>query len=550
MRTANGQRAKEVSEKAIIEYNLNFAEGTKNKLIGDKKLSIFNFVKCIELQPTKAAPYYQLSDIYLSIDDKNKALFFAQKCNVYEKNNIWYILQLAVLYQSIGNIDSSIILYHKLVKLSPRKEEFNLNLAYLYFKAGKPKKSIQVLLEYRKRSFLSENLALTLYQIYSYQKDTKNALAILREAKNRFPGETRFYGLLAESFVSVNNYDSAFYYYTELLKIDPGNEKGSLSLIEYYKLRKDSSSVLQLSSVFFSDAAFSFAEKINLLTFFINDKAYLFKYRSQIDTFLNSLIKAYPEANRLYILQIDFYLQLKDYSKAKTCLLEVTSKYNANYPVWEQLLYTLNVLQEYTEVIKYSELAMARFPDKPLPAYFNGLAYFNLKEYGKAVPPLLQSFEVSKSDTKIHFQVCVLLAETFQLTKEYPKSSYYFERALQFEPTNLLILNNYSYYLSLRGENLENAVKYSKFCVDKEPNSSTYLDTHAWALYKSGNFSEAKLVIEKAIRISQMNNTEILEHYCEILYYFGSKDEALKVFRILESRKSNNESLKKLFDGQ
>ena len=56
--------------------------------------------------------------------------------------------------------------------------------------------------------------------------------------------------------------------------------------------------------------------------------------------------------------------------------------------------------------------------------------------------------------------------------------------------TQVLCINNYSYYLSLREEKLEYAESLSKKSIIAEPNNSTFLDTYAWILFKLKRFLE------------------------------------------------------------
>jgi Tfp pilus assembly protein PilF len=90
-----------------------------------------------------------------------------------------------------------------------------------------------------------------------------------------------------------------------------------------------------------------------------------------------------------------------------------------------------------------------------------------------------------------------------------------------------MVLNNYSYYLSLENENLDKAAEMSAKCVQLEPGNSTYLDTYAWVLYKQQNYTLAKFYIEKAIANLTEDNGEVFDHYGDILYKTGEKEKAM-----------------------
>ena len=64
----------------------------------------------------------------------------------------------------------------------------------------------------------------------------------------------------------------------------------------------------------------------------------------------------------------------------------------------------------------------------------------------------------------------------------------------------MLDLNNYAYYLSLVGRDLDKAERMSGKVIERFPNNSTYLDTYAWILFKKGNYTLAKFYMETAIK--------------------------------------------------
>ena len=99
--------------------------------------------------------------------------------------------------------------------------------------------------------------------------------------------------------------------------------------------------------------------------------------------------------------------------------------------------------------------------------------------------------------------------------------------ALQIDENNVVVLNNFSYYLSLDNSDLERAEKMISKCIELEPGNATYLDTYAWVLFKRGRYFEAKYIIERAIDNGGTESNVIVEHYGDILYKNGNVSEAL-----------------------
>jgi tetratricopeptide (TPR) repeat protein len=103
-----------------------------------------------------------------------------------------------------------------------------------------------------------------------------------------------------------------------------------------------------------------------------------------------------------------------------------------------------------------------------------------------------------------------------------------YDSALVYNPDETVSLNNYAYFLSLQGKNLEQALAMSARTLEKEPLNATYLDTYAWILFKLQRYEEALSYLEKALRYIDEDNADIYEHYGDVLYMCGEKEKALE----------------------
>ena len=76
-------------------------------------------------------------------------------------------------------------------------------------------------------------------------------------------------------------------------------------------------------------------------------------------------------------------------------------------------------------------------------------------------------------------------------------------------------LNNYAYYLSEQGIELEKALAMSRKTIDAEPDNANSLDTYAWILHLLGRDKEALPYMEKAVRLDPQSET-LKKHLEEI----------------------------------
>jgi Tfp pilus assembly protein PilF len=98
-----------------------------------------------------------------------------------------------------------------------------------------------------------------------------------------------------------------------------------------------------------------------------------------------------------------------------------------------------------------------------------------------------------------------------------------YNKALGYNPNNVLVLNNYAYFLSLEDRELERAMEMSYRAMSAEPNNASYVDTYAWILHLLGRNTEAKSYMRQALTISSQRDESLLCHYADILWALGEK---------------------------
>jgi len=124
-----------------------------------------------------------------------------------------------------------------------------------------------------------------------------------------------------------------------------------------------------------------------------------------------------------------------------------------------------------------------------------------------------------------------------------------YDTAIIYNENNMLVLNNYAYFLALDGIELQKAERMSGKTIQADPKSHVFLDTYAWVYFKQGNYLTALLYIEQAYFYDGDKDAEILEHYGDILYKTGDKEKARKkweaAWEVKKGDESNNIVLKK-----
>jgi tetratricopeptide (TPR) repeat protein len=199
---------------------------------------------------------------------------------------------------------------------------------------------------------------------------------------------------------------------------------------------------------------------------------------------------------------------------------------NSVFETWHQLITLDYELNQVDSLLRHSEQALELFPNQGVFWFFNGYGFLMKKDYEKAVQSLEQSKGLSGSNKQLLNDIHLLLGDSYNGIGDYIKSDASYETVLTNDPDNATVLNNYSYYLSLRKEKLDRAKQMAGKLIEKHPDNPTYLDTYAWILYMMEDYKQAKKYLEKAA--AKATNGTILEHYGDVLYKLGETELALQ----------------------
>ncbi|MBN2821550.1 MAG: tetratricopeptide repeat protein [Bacteroidales bacterium] len=508
------------SEKNYEEYYNLFTEATKYALLGDvstlnRAISYYNL--CISKFPEKAAPYYQLSNIYLSVNNIQKAKSYGKQAIEADGTNKWYLINLANIYQYQNNIDSVVYLYERIVALDSTNTEYLYNLAVFYSKQGNIRKSMDIINALERDIPDAREVLIMKYRNYNALNMKDSAVYELERIVKLFPEETESYGLLAEYLSEINRFNYAGKIYRELLRKDSGNGLANISYGDYFLKQNLKDSALFYYQRGFEADEITIEDKIRIVLGYLYDPIAVQSDTTFIETLLNKLKEVYPEDSRPNTLGAEYYVKRQNYLNALHELENAIQNNADAYIVYEQYIMISNFVGNYDNVVNIYKQALDKFPDKIALFVYTAYALYANNYYDRAIEIVQrgESIEGNKPDDLV--QILNIKADSYRALKDYVKSDSIFEEILKIDNENLIVRNNYSYYLSLRNEKLDRAEELSYFTIQKDPNNPTFLDTYGWILFVQGKKEEALKYIERAIKNGAHNNPEVLDHYGDAL---------------------------------
>ena len=542
---SNDTTLKELSEDKKVEYQYKYIEATKLRLMGNSSDALKYLNQCSEIKPEAAAPYYQKSLIANQIDENKKAVHYGKKAVEHDSSNKWYRLNLANLYLNNEVLDSARMQYEYLV------EEMNINeldivfkLAQLLQKTDNYQKALKYYNEIESRIGVNERLGQLKKMIYAKIGEKEKAYNEIKKLIDKFPDESRYYGMLAELYATFNEYEKADQMYNRLFEMDSTNRLGQMSLVKYYNKKGDIEKALDTyESDVIPNSSIDFRDKMLLFMNFMQEPKTLNQYSTQFKRSLDSLNHFYPEKSEVDALYSDLYLKTNQYRKAAGHLKTLATGSKSKYIYWDQLLSIYSYLGNFHKMYVYGQKALKEFDDKPRIYLLTAVGALQKKNPDTAITLLEEGIQYVDDNKSMQVQFYTQLGEAYHQNENYNQSDHYFKKVLELDPKNKLVLNNYSYYLSQRGEKLKKALGYSNQVIRDEPNNPVYLDTYAWILFKMEKYKEAKKYIKKALENGGMDDADIVEHYGDILYKTGDKQKALEIWEKSKSMGNQSEQL-------
>ncbi|MBE9511022.1 MAG: tetratricopeptide repeat protein [Bacteroidetes bacterium] len=505
-------------EETDTEYKYFFAEGIKQKMLGNIGQAARYFEKAMKLNKKSSAACYELSSIYTITGNYNEAIKYARRAEKLDEKNIWYKLHLANLYHITKEVDSTIVIYEKIQNKFPDRNDLAFNLSELYKEKGEKEKALRIYEKLEERIGISKHLGLAKEDIYEKEGKFELAKNELDKLLRVYENDVNIMGVLAELYHNNGYDDKAKETYEKIFKIEPDNYNAKVSLLGYYRKKKEYTKVFEIVREIIENSEIKVNEKVQMMLSFISNPVEIRNYTANIEIFVRKLEDQYPDDHKVKAIAADLCIRTGKLEEARNKLKYIIEKGKGNFVLWEQFLLIENSMRNYSELYKGSERAIKIYPESPIFYLLKGISASELKKYEVSIKALEEGLKFVKNDNQLKIQFYSIIGDSYKSMGLQKKSDEAMEMALEIDSENTIVLNNYAYYLSERGCRLRKALKMSGKCIIIEPKNATYLDTYGWILYKMGKINEAKAYLEKAMNNAGVNDPEITEHYGDILY--------------------------------
>ena len=502
-----------------------FTEAEKYFILEDYAKSLALFQKSLEYDPRNATAYYKKAQIEYKNEEYDKALKDAEQALELDNSNKYFFLQKIEILTHQGKFDDAIDTYEQMIENINGTDHFLYEVAAIHLFQDNFDEALNTFRRLEDRYGESEEIGMQRHKIYHQQGKKDLALKELESLVNKYPFNENYPLALAEYLLTLNNTPRSIDVLTKTLETFPLNSKASLLLVEVYRKEKQYAKALPYLRTSFQNADLQVDLKVQLIAQY-KTLAPDDQLTEMIMGLCETLVQTHSESANVYAIYGDL---LNDEGKQAEAAIQYQKSLDldeSNFAVWQNLVLLHSKMNDFDNVILSADKAMVIFPNQNILYYLSGFAHLRKKLFEESVYLLKTGKRLVGDNAVLAADFDGLLGESYHGLKDYDRSDEAFDAVLSLQPNNYIVLNNYSYYLTERNENLDKAEKMSAKLVKDNPTNANFLDTHAWVLYSLKKYKEAKKIAEKAVDSGKAKAVHY-EHYGDILFKLGDVDGAV-----------------------
>ena len=529
------------------KYDYSFLEAMRMKGKNEYDAAFGLLQHCLDINPTASSALYEISQYYMFLRQVPQGQVALEQAVAFAPDNYWYSQGLVSLYQQQNELDKAAALLEKMVTRFPSKQDPLFSLLDIYSRQEKYNDVISTLNRLEKRLGKNEQLSMEKFRIYLQMKDDKKAFQEIESLVQEYPMDMRYQVILGDVYLQNGKKQEAYDAYQKVLAVEPDNPMALFSMASYYEqtgqkeLYQQQLDTLLLNKKVTSDTKISVMRQV-----IAENEQSSAKDSTQVIALFDRMMKQDMDDPQIPMLYSQYLLSKNMEQEAVPVLEQVVDLDPTNKAARLMLVSAAVKKEDYKQIIKVCEPGIEATPDALELYYYLAIAYHQAEQGDSVLSVCNRALEHITPDTRkeVISDFYSIMGDIYHTKKQMTEAYAAYDSALVYNPSNIGALNNYAYYLSVERRDLDKAEEMSYKTVKAEPNNSTYLDTYAWILFEKGNYAEARIYIDNAMKNDGEKSDVIVEHCGDIYFMTGDAEGALKYWKKALEMGSESKTLK------
>lgn len=521
-------------------FDTYFAEALRQREKGNYDAERELLGRALDINPDAPEALYETAVLELSLGSFGDTIHHTagramlHRAVALAPDNLVYKEMLANQMARGGDYDAAINLYRKMVADKP-SPEYLMALVALQEEAADFAGAIESIGQLEKLEGKNEKYSLEKFRLYTQLDDNEHAYAAIEDLCAEYPSDLRYRVLMGDLYQQNGYNEMALAIYRDVLEVEPDNAYGQISLLAYYKQTgADSLYKALVEEVVLNPNATPEARTEAMRGYMADNLQSGADSTAVLRLFRRAL--AQPQENRGLAELCVYYMMLRDMPDREVePVLETLLRTEPDYNPARMSL--LNIALRKADMKRVAQLCREGALYTPAEVtyyYYEAVALSQTGRGQEAIERLRQGEEYIDEETAREFasDYEALLGDLLHEAGDEEAAFAAYEQALSYKSDNMLCLNNYAYFLSLRGERLDDAAAMSRRTLEAEPDNAVYLDTYAWILYVQGDYRQAREYIDRALALlgEGKDHAGVFDHAGDIYYRCGERTGALRLW--------------------
>ena len=486
---------------------------------------------CLDINPDASEAHYFIAQYYNALENDSLSLAHFKRAAELNPDNETYMETLSQVYIRQRDYKTAISVVERLYDRNKDREDLLELLFQLYQQVKDYPNAISVLERIENIDGKSERLSMAKSECYTQMGNQKAAIAEIAELAKQYPNDLNYQGLYGDMLMMNGEEEQALKVFHQVLKEEPDNSRTLMALRNYYQAKEDTLTADSLLERLLFSRSTQQENKVYLIRQEIMANEANGGDSTKVLSLFRKMNTIQPDADML-MLQAS-YMDLKKMPKdsINPVLEQVLNSAPDNAAARLQLVANAWEAEDMDRIVTLCQAARQYNPDEMAFYYYQGIAYYKQEKLDEALSAFQNGIGVinENSSPLIVSDFYAVMGDILHQKGLAEEAYAAYDSCLQWKDDNIGCLNNYAYYLSEEGVQLDKAEQMSYKTIKAEPKNATYLDTYAWILFMQQRYSEARIYIDQALqnKNDSVDNSVILEHAGDIYSFCQQPDQAL-----------------------
>jgi tetratricopeptide (TPR) repeat protein len=519
-RTPDGRGTK-LSEEQQQRLAALFIDGATKQAQEYPKEALALYEQVLEIDPQHGAAHYLVAELLYSERQFQAALPHAQAAMKSDKGNVYYHVQLARIQQANNDREASRKTLEAARKQFPQDIDLLIELGQNYLHAKEYRAALGLYDTLLARKGVDPDIIRQKKEIYLYLNEPQQAIAEMLRLVQFYPSVRSYQYELYDLYLQTEQADKARDLLARLYAEDATDAFVLFRMIEAAEQAGDTAQSYELLEKAVGLEEIELDKKVQLLIRAdtdVNNQA----QQRRIWHLLRSLEAQHPNNSLLASYLGEKYLNLDQQDSARYYIRKAVRLDDTDLNLWKQLISLDIQLRSWDSLQADAARALEVYPNNLDLLFWQAQGSYQNKDYATAAAAAERFVQLAEDQRVQH--MLVLMGDALHYLGDYPASNAAYEKALAANPNDATALNNYAYFLSLRGTDLDRAQEMIEQALRIRPDDANFHDTYGWVLYKQGKMEKALEWVKKAYEAAP--SADAATHLAAIYEAMGNLHEA------------------------